>query len=486
MRDEIWKLVDLDANGCGLDFAYLADNFAAGPGASVKADSTSWFSKMWASNHSYTQDYVLALFRAAVTRNDLWTDAYQQWSTGFKPVAVNGNSLFTVPKNSEIGRTCCTEPLLNMFFQQATGSFLEERLKRWGISLARQPGQNRELTRQGSLHGGFATIDLSSASDSISVDLCKWLLPPSVWKWLRLFRSDFTRLPNGENVSLKMVSTMGNGFTFPLETIIFSAAVRAVYILKGLNPQCGASDANYGVFGDDIIVQSDCAHSVIRLIGRLGFKVNEGKTFTSGPFRESCGYDYYKGVNIRPIYIKSLEQSHDVYSAFNRLARWSAENGISLTHTLSLLSGWARLIPVPFSESDDAGFKVPMSLTNIGVEDAWVQYKCIGAYNPPIVAVSDDQGNAISTNPHGLLLAVLGGYARTPEEPFVTPTDPSQVVPACFVFRRPKQGEVLPRRRLTRTIPFWDWFGVQDEGRFSRSSHLTWQREVEAAFRFGR
>lgn len=495
VKDEMWRLLDNDSNGEGCDFAFLADNFLAGPGASRLADSTNWYAKMWDSNHSYTDPYVLSLFRAAVVRSETWTSAYLSWEKSFRPQLVSGNSLFTVPKNSEISRTCCTEPLLNMMFQQAVGSFIENRLRQvFKIDLARQPDLNRRLCREGSRNDAYGTIDLSSASDSIATTLCEWACPPTLMKWLRLFRCAATRLPDGSEVLLNMVSTMGNGFTFPLETAIFASAVRAVYIAKGVNPATMGPDQNYAVFGDDIVIRKDCYATCIRLLSRLGFKVNDGKSFNDGPFRESCGYDYYRGVNIRPVYIRSLEKPHNVYSAFNRLSRWSAEHRLPIVRTLGYLLKMAAYRPVPFSESDDCGFKVPCNRSPLRFNGGgWYKYTKLvpvsTAMVVPVDATTARKAGYKSFNPHGWELAFLGGYAHNRDRPLLNPEGPpDKGTPELVdeINRRPFQGEVLARRVRTSEIPFWDWFGAQDEGRFAASSFEPWQGLMELITPMGR
>jgi hypothetical protein len=482
-RDELWRLLDDDANGDGCSFDFLSENLTAGPGASRNADSTNWYSKMWDSNHSHTSPFILALFRAAVCKSETWTDALMHWEKSFRPIELTGNSLFTVPKNSEISRTCCTEPLLNMLFQQAVGKFIEQRLNNWGISLAKQPDLNRRLCLKGSINGAYGTIDLSSASDSIAASLCQWILPKTVRKWVNLFRSNTTCLPNKSEVQLNMVSTMGNGFTFPLETAIFASAVRAVYLSKGIKPSMGSETDDWAVFGDDIIVRKDCYETTIRLLKRLGFSVNEGKSFNNGPFRESCGFDYFQGVNIRPVYIETLETPQAVYSAFNRLSRWSAENRIPLVRTLRYIMRMARFLPVPFSEADDCGFKVPCPLAPLRFNsEGWYRYSCIvpesTAMKVPRDTPTARKAGYKSFNPYGWELAFLGGYAHNRLKPLVNPTpkpDKPGLDDVDLINRRPFQGEVLRRRRRTKFTPFWDWFGSEDEGRFSRSSLAPWQ-----------
>jgi len=500
-RDSIWQLLDLDGDGDGCSFDYVATHWSPGPGSNVKANPTNLYTKLWDSNHSYYDPYTLALFRAAVCNSETMITAYQQWSKSFKPVQIEGNALFTVPKNSEISRTCCTEALLESLFQQGVGSFIEERMAaRWNIHLDRQPDFNRSLCRKGSLTGAYGTIDSSMASDSIAVDLCRWCLPPSVLKWVLLLRARRTRLPSGSYIDLNMVSTMGNGFTFPLETAIFASAVRAVYQSKGIPCSFGRDSSNAAVFGDDIVVRKDCYEAVILLLQRLGFTVNVGKSFNSGHFRESCGFDYWLGELVRPVFIETLEAAQDVYSAFNRLSRWSAVHMVPLGRTLFTLLSWAPYLGVPFSEADDSGFKVPSTYAPTKVDErGWFKYTILEAISTATV-VPDNLKSAHKAgykdyNPMGWELIIIGGYAQTRDSTFLAyrkrklalEQDPNPTVQEATpvprwvvdIHRRPFQGEVLPRRRRRKAIPYWDFFGAPD-GRFNLSSFPAWKGGMEA------
>jgi hypothetical protein len=52
------------------------------------------------------------------------------------------------------------------------------------------------------------------------------------------------------------------------------------------------------VYGDDIIVPVNMVHSVVRSLESFGIKVNAGKSFWNGKFRESCGKEYYSGHDV--------------------------------------------------------------------------------------------------------------------------------------------------------------------------------------------
>lgn len=362
-KDHLRSSLDLHESMDSFDLDYIREHMGVGPGAAQGADSSCMVAKLFEGEMTHTNRDLIPLYRGALIETGYWADAEMQRFQEYGFTEVRGSKLFFASKNAEISRVCCTEANLNMLVQKAVGAFLEYRLgKTFKIFLKTQPDHNREMARMGSLDGGLATMDLVSASDSIMLQLCRDALPDGKLKSVLLAcRSRFAILPGGEEVELKMVSTMGNGFTFPLQTLIFACAVRAVYDLMGFPSSCPKTQ--FGVFGDDIIVRKEGYEFLRRMLEKLGFSVNVGKSFNTGPFRESCGHDYYAGVNIRGVYIRSLETPQEVYSAINRLTRWSTRHGIALSSTVRMLLSWVRDIRVPPSESDDAGLHVPFKAT---------------------------------------------------------------------------------------------------------------------------
>lgn len=212
--------------------------------------------------------------------------------TGQVPRQVRGNVYFTVPKNALSDRPCGKEPSLNGFYQLGLGKVIRQRLKaNAGIDLRRGQLIHGVRVKHASLSGLFATIDLSSASDTLCRNLVRLLLPPMWFEALNDLRSPTTQV-GSKTYFLEKFSSMGNGFTFELETLVFWAL------------SCAVSDlhkrADISVYGDDIIVPTECADDVVAALRFFGFTPNDAKTFTSGPFRESCGEDYYHGVRVRP------------------------------------------------------------------------------------------------------------------------------------------------------------------------------------------
>lgn len=235
---------------------------------------------------------------------------------------VKGNILFTVPKNTTIDRVACKEPDLNMFLQKGVGDYLRRCLRREGINLNDQT-RNQDLARRGSITGDLATLDLSSASDSVSSALVELALPPLWYSLLNGLRSPITLIDGEEHVN-EMFSSMGNGFTFELESLLFYALSRTTAYFRGVS-------GIISVYGDDIICPSALAADIITVLEYCGFSINLDKSFVSGSFRESCGGHYNNGVDITPFYIrKPIETLTDIIHIANAIRRWSARLGIGI------------------------------------------------------------------------------------------------------------------------------------------------------------
>jgi hypothetical protein len=360
----------------------LVDNYAqilafgrVGPGASRGSLGGDFYTKLFSSPLTTTRSVLYDEYRRYVRNFPEWSnaEAIRQLNYG-EPHIVKGNSLSFVPKYTHISRFICTEPSLNMFYQLGLGQILTDRLKAYfGIDLTVQQFNNRELARRGSLDGGYSTLDLESASDSVSLKMCDAVLPGWFNTLLGKLRSP-TSVIRGREHELFMVSTMGNGFTFPLQTILFSCMVEAAAKWAGFSIRRPGSrwdplsnvrrydQGTFAVFGDDIICPVEITRYVMKLLEMAGFSVNHSKSFVEGPFKESCGADYYHGINVRGVYIRRLETKQDFYSAINQLNLFSTRTGLRLPTTIRWLLARVPWNPVPRWEDDSSGVKVPLSL----------------------------------------------------------------------------------------------------------------------------
>lgn len=211
-------------------------------------------------------------------------------------VEIHAARLAFVPKNAKTERAICTEPSLNGMFQLGIGDEMANRLRAVGIDI-RDQGANQRAAMYGSLSGDLATLDLSSASDTVALELVRHLFSPDWFDLLSNFRSAMAEVDGGVTV-LEKISSMGNGFTFPLETLVFWAIAQSVVDIY-------APGSRYRtlVYGDDIIVPRAAAIPLMRVLRELGFTPNPSKSFWEGNFRESCGKDYVFGIDVRPVYV---------------------------------------------------------------------------------------------------------------------------------------------------------------------------------------
>lgn len=259
--------------------------------------------------------------------------------------------LTTVDKDSTIDRTIAIEPNLNMYLQQGIRRKLERLLvQAFGIDLSTQQIRQRQLAYIGSIANRYATLDLSSASDTIGLAFAEWYLPQDLMFWLKEARTTHVEF-DGQTVELRMLSTMGNATTFPVQTIIFSSLVRGCYEVLGLKPATSSryyygreGRTCYGVNGDDIIVDPCAYDLLVKVLQACGFKPNPAKSFQQGGFRESCGGDFYFGYPCRGVYIESLETPQDTYVALNRIRLWSDFHAVPLPRTLNFLANRARAL----------------------------------------------------------------------------------------------------------------------------------------------
>lgn len=232
-----------------------------------------------------------------------------------QPEVVRGNVLFTVPKKSDIDRCACKEPDLNMFIQKGIGNYFRNCLRRTGINLNDQ-SINRRLAHEGSVTGKLATLDLSSASDSVSEGLVALLLPEIWYTHLDAVRCHVTII-DGEEHQNQMFSSMGNGFTFELESLLF-------YVLARATAYFTSTPGIVSVYGDDIICSAEMSSDLTVVLGYFGFSVNPDKSFTTGPLRESCGGHYYNGLDITPFYIrKPISNLLELIDVANKLRKWA-------------------------------------------------------------------------------------------------------------------------------------------------------------------
>lgn len=224
------------------------------------------------------------------------------------------NKVSFVPKTAKTHRSIAVEPFLNTYLQKGVDSVLKRRLLRAGLNLYDQD-PNARRARIGSFpetNDPYCTIDLSSASDTIATEVVRALLPEDWFIFLDALRSHRYNVGRAEG-SYQKFTSMGNGFCFPLETLIFGSLVAAAHAEL-------STKADFLVYGDDIVCRKHVFPLVMQYLREFGFIPNERKTFSEGNFRESCGKDWHTGVNVRPIFLDGPLDSLEAIFGFHNAA----------------------------------------------------------------------------------------------------------------------------------------------------------------------
>jgi hypothetical protein len=245
-----------------------------------------------------------------------------------------------VPKTQKTPRVIAVEPTCMQYVQQGIAAPLVRALESswladgadnivFGLIGFSDQMPNQQMARRGSLSGELATLDLSEASDRVSYKLVQTMLQNHPWlaEGVDACRSRTACVPGtNEVIRLAKFASMGSALCFPIESMVFLAIV-LLGIQDGLGHRLTRSDVKHlrgrvRVYGDDMIVPADLARHVIARLEAFGLRVNASKSFWTGKFRESCGGDYYDGVDVTPFRVRRVLPSSraDVHEIVSTVA----------------------------------------------------------------------------------------------------------------------------------------------------------------------
>jgi len=227
------------------------------------------------------------------------------------PVKVLG-----VPKNMKTLRIIAEEPSYVMYMQKALQQLLYDEIEKDDL-LSNFIGftdqtPNQEMAREGSFYGTLATIDLKDASDRVSNQLVRALSKnhPHLFEALDATRSRKADVPGHGIIRLAKYASMGSALCFPLEAMVFCTIVFMALSEAASVPLTRSfiksMVGRVRVYGDDLIVPNEYATSVVSRLEDFGLRVNAGKSFWTGKFRESCGRDYYDGYDVSIVKIRRV------------------------------------------------------------------------------------------------------------------------------------------------------------------------------------
>lgn len=260
---------------------------------------------------------------------------------GFRSKATYANRVELVPKNWKTDRTIACEPEGNLPLQLAFDTYAKRRLRRFHIDL-RDQSANKKKAKHASVYGDYVTVDFQAASDTVSYNTVQWLFPEDWFNFLISVRSPCYRGVFGKGTYAKF-SSMGNGSTFCIETLLFAAVCHAV------------GTSTFLVYGDDVIIDEGHFSEFERLAAFLGFTVNLEKTFRDGPFRESCGGDFFDGVDVTPVYIRNIDLRKASLCHLVNTMGYLTFPGSALGDYLCELIALEKLPKVPWNESTLSG-----------------------------------------------------------------------------------------------------------------------------------
>lgn len=255
----------------------------------------------------------LALHHGEVVNT--WTDSvgdtYYDVEVTFQ---IEFGRLEFVPKDALKFRTIIVEPSVNTLFQQGLGKEVRKCLKKAGVDLDNGWERNKHLAYVSSIINRDATIDFRTASDTSATQMVAFLTPDDWYVLFALARTGVVTY-EGLPIRLEKFSTMGNSFTFELESLIFWALAWSTCKFLKLEVQ------NLAIFGDDLVIPKEAVPLAELVFAFCGFSFNMEKSFVDGPFRESCGSDFYMGINIRPYYQKNLITGETLFTLHNYYVR---------------------------------------------------------------------------------------------------------------------------------------------------------------------
>jgi len=246
-----------------------------------------------------------------------------------------------VPKDSRGPRLISCEPLEYQWVQQGLGRALVARLEAHHLTKGHvnftDQSINRELALASSTDQEWVTLDMKDASDRVSLKLVESLfeLCPQLLDALKATRTPETLLPDGRKVRMNKFAPMGSCLCFPVEAFVFYALAISTLMHYKRYSRREARKRVY-VYGDDLIVRREDYAFLLHQMPSYGLMFNEDKCCTAGFFRESCGCDAYKGVDITPIKLRS------VWSHQRRIDIGVAASYVTLSNA-AFKAGYTRL-----------------------------------------------------------------------------------------------------------------------------------------------
>jgi hypothetical protein len=237
-----------------------------------------------------------------------------------EPDAELPSRVVSVPKTQKTPRIIAIEPSSVQYVQQGLLEAITRHTRSSfvnGFISSDSQEPNQLMAQKGSSDGSLATLDLSEASDRVSLKLVEELLAkhPLSREAILACRSQRADVPGHGVIHLSKFASMGSALCFPIEAMVF-----LTIIFLGIERERGYRFTKKSefldylgrvrVYGDDIVVPDDVVHTVVDYLERFGARVGRQKSFWIGRFRESCGKDYYDGHDVSIVKVRNRFPSH--------------------------------------------------------------------------------------------------------------------------------------------------------------------------------
>lgn len=288
-----------------------------------------------------------------------------------------------VPKSWKSNRTIAPDTVIGGYLSLGLGAYIRHQLEaNTHINLKHAQMLHRRLACKGSIDGRIATADLSAASDSFTWEIAKLLLPSDWRAPLRICRSPRATISKADTIGFNINSLMlmGSGHTFPLQTMLFYCLLKAIADDLGVTGRCY-------VYGDDLIYPVRMHRAVAWTFTKLGFTLNGEKSFADGPFRESCGGDFHRGVDVRPCMPKgssSHELDDPAYCAFlytvinGLLHRWHwLEIPVTIARLLKEVCKFSSGVFIVREDDPDTSGLKHLDVDLAGLPVHWPEVHCV-------------------------------------------------------------------------------------------------------------
>jgi len=244
-----------------------------------------------------------------------WYDAIDH----LEPGSEMPSRVISVPKTQKTPRIIAIEPSSVQYVQQGvlealTRATNSDIIGEFVSSDSQEP--NQLLAQEGS-NGDLATLDMSDASDRVSLKHVKSITSgnPLFQEAILACRSERADVPGEGVITLSKFASMGSALCFPLEAMVF-----LTILFLGIEKERGYRFTNRNefrsyvgrvrVYGDDIVIPCDNVHTCVDLLEYFGARVNRRKSFWTGRFRESCGKEYYAGHDVSIVKVRRMFPLH--------------------------------------------------------------------------------------------------------------------------------------------------------------------------------